>query len=87
MKITITQTDLNNSGPFAAAVQFDDGPRHPVTISDPFDAKAEGELQWYFEQWLGFPFTDQVPGRPRRRHRSHLWRKPVRPAFPRRHPL
>ncbi|MCA9997398.1 MAG: tetratricopeptide repeat protein [Anaerolineales bacterium] len=60
MKITITQTDLNNSGPFAAAVQFDDGPRHPVTISDPFDAKAEGELQWYFEQWLGFPFTDQV---------------------------
>ncbi|MCB0000369.1 MAG: hypothetical protein KDE56_31605, partial [Anaerolineales bacterium] len=60
MKITITQTDPNSSDPFAAAVQFDGGPRHPVTISDPFDAQAENELRWYFEEWLIFPFTGQV---------------------------
>ena len=63
MKITITQTEPNSSGPFAAAVQFDDGPRHPVTISDPFDAQAEDELRWYFEEWLTFPFTGQVRAR------------------------
>jgi hypothetical protein len=59
-KITITQTSLSPTGPFAAAVQFNNGPRYPITINDPFSAAEEERLQWYYEGWLSFPFTGQV---------------------------
>ena len=33
---------------------------HRVTVAPPFDEKREAELDWYFEEHLRFPFTDQV---------------------------
>ncbi|MBE2225070.1 MAG: Tfp pilus assembly protein PilF, partial [Anaerolineae bacterium] len=58
-KITITQTPITQTGT-NAIIQFNDGPSHPVTVQDPFSAKQEAELRWYFEEWLAFPFTGHV---------------------------
>ncbi len=35
-------------------------PAPPISVSDPFSAAEEERLQWYFEEWLSFPFTGQV---------------------------
>src|ERR1700724_1323116 len=43
-----------------AIVRFDNGPKHSITVSDPFSKKAEEELEWYFEEHLEFPFTKKV---------------------------
>jgi tetratricopeptide (TPR) repeat protein len=43
-----------------AAVVFNNGPEHTITISDPFSEKEEQELEWYFEEHLEFPFTKKV---------------------------
>jgi tetratricopeptide (TPR) repeat protein len=59
-KITIAQKDDRNASPFAATVQFNDGPRYPAAVADPFSPAEEKRLRWYFEEWLIFPFTDQV---------------------------
>ena len=63
-KITITQTANAETGAAKtganAVIQFDDGPRHPVTVQDPFTEAQEKELRWYFEKWLTFPFTGHV---------------------------
>ena len=45
---------------FEAAVSCDDGTEYPITIRDPFSQKDEERLEWYFEEWLRFPFTRQV---------------------------
>jgi hypothetical protein len=45
---------------FEATVSFDDGTEYPITIRDPFSEKDEERLEWYFEEWLCFPFTRQV---------------------------
>lgn len=47
----------------AGAVLRIDGYEHPVTVSSPFDTDQLQELDWYFEQHLRFPFTDQVRAR------------------------
>jgi hypothetical protein len=59
-KITIAQKDDRNASPFAATVQFNDGPRYPAAVTDPFSPAEEKRLRWYFEEWLTFPFTGQV---------------------------
>ncbi|GAB6039507.1 tetratricopeptide repeat protein [Endothiovibrio diazotrophicus] len=41
-------------------VSFDHGPEHPATVSDPFDEKQETDLEWYFEEYLKFPFIEEV---------------------------
>ena len=43
-----------------AVVNFDNGPEYSITISDPFSAKEEEELEWYFEEYLEFPFIKKV---------------------------
>jgi tetratricopeptide (TPR) repeat protein len=43
-----------------AAVSFDYGPEYPIIVHDPFEEKQEGELEWYFEEHLKFPFTKKV---------------------------
>ncbi|MCA9872365.1 MAG: CHAT domain-containing protein, partial [Anaerolineales bacterium] len=58
--VTITQTDKSSGSPFAASVQFNSGPRYPISVSDPFSEEEEERLQWYYEGWLSFPFTGQV---------------------------
>jgi sugar (pentulose or hexulose) kinase len=40
-----------------------DGYDHPITVASPFEADQLLELDWYFEQYLRFPFTDQVRAR------------------------
>jgi tetratricopeptide (TPR) repeat protein len=45
---------------FQATVSFDHGPKYNITITDPFEEAQEKLLQWYFEEHLRHPFTDQV---------------------------
>lgn len=50
-----------NEESFAATVQFDPyGAPYEITVSDPFSEPEEARLEWYFEGWLKFPFTDKV---------------------------
>src|SRR5579884_1584848 len=48
-----------------AAVSFDDGPPYPVIVNDPFSQEEgkEKALEWYFEEYLTFPFTKGVKAR------------------------
>jgi hypothetical protein len=57
--ITIRQTGGLLDQP-NAEVSFDQQPGFPVTVRDPFSAEEEAQLAWYFEEYLRFPFTDQV---------------------------
>ena len=52
-----------DAGRLAGAVLRIDGYDHPVTVSSPFDTDRLQEFDWYFEQHLRFPFTDQVRAR------------------------
>jgi Tfp pilus assembly protein PilF len=46
---------------FTATVQFDSyGAPYEITVSNPFSEQEEARLEWYFERWLDFPFTDKV---------------------------
>ncbi len=45
---------------FQAIIRFDDTAEFPLTVSAPFDRAGEAELEWYFEHYLRFPFTDNV---------------------------
>lgn len=48
---------------FHAALSFDHGPEYRVTIRDPFSEQEEEQLEWYFEEYLRFPFVKQVRAR------------------------
>ena len=37
-----------------------DGQEFPIQVTDPFSKRQEVQLEWYFEQHLRFPFTNQV---------------------------
>jgi tetratricopeptide (TPR) repeat protein len=52
-----------DTGRSSGAVLRIDGYEHPITVASPFDADQLQELDWYFEQHLRFPFTDQVRAR------------------------
>jgi hypothetical protein len=43
-------------------LSFDHGVEYPIPIRDPFadDPKQEADLEWYFEEYLMFPFTQGV---------------------------
>ena len=46
---------------FKATVQIESqGKSDPVLISNPATPEQERELEWYFEEWLNFPFTDKA---------------------------
>src|SRR6266516_565750 len=51
--------------PYMAYVSFDYGVRYPFQIHDPFadEMQQEEELEWYFEEYLTFPFTPRVRAR------------------------
>jgi tetratricopeptide (TPR) repeat protein len=55
-----TSEGSNGASSAQATISFDNGPLYPITISDPFTEKEESELEWYFEQYLCFPFTETV---------------------------
>nr|MBA2678744.1 tetratricopeptide repeat protein [Ktedonobacteraceae bacterium] len=46
-----------------ALVRFEDGFEYPITIKSPFSGQDEERLEWYFEQYLCFPFTRQIEAR------------------------
>jgi hypothetical protein len=48
---------------FNAVVSFDGSGEYPAKIADPFSPEEETRLEWYFEEHLRFPFTDQVKAR------------------------
>jgi tetratricopeptide (TPR) repeat protein len=45
---------------FKATLIFEGGEEYPITIQDPFSEKEERLLEWYFEEYLEFPFIEQV---------------------------
>lgn len=45
---------------FEATVSFDADEEYELTLTNPLGPKRQEELEWYFEQWLKFPFTDKV---------------------------
>lgn len=47
-------------GGFAATVCVNGRSRYDFTIRDPFDAKQEWDLEFYFEKWIQFPFDEPV---------------------------
>ncbi|WP_129677652.1 tetratricopeptide repeat protein [Candidatus Chloroploca sp. Khr17] len=58
---TILIREITNAGDGPNATLSIDGQgEYPVTVRDPFDPEEERLLEWYFEQWLRFPFTDYV---------------------------
>ncbi len=59
MLITIEEKG-EKDGVFEAGVSFDNQGEHDVIIQNPFDEKQERLLEWYFEEWLTFPFTNTV---------------------------
>ena len=39
------------------------GSEFPITVTDPFTHQDEQQLEWYFERWIKFPFTDETIAR------------------------
>ncbi|AUB44286.1 Thymidylate kinase (plasmid) [Nostoc flagelliforme CCNUN1] len=54
--ITIREEQKTDTG-FEASLRFE-GSEYLVTITDPFTPKEEKQLEWYFEGWLRFPFSN-----------------------------
>ena len=50
-------------GGFQAVVSFNHRHEYAVRVREPYTEKEEQELEWYFEQYLRFPFTDRVRAR------------------------
>ncbi|MGF1519277.1 MAG: CHAT domain-containing protein, partial [Nodosilinea sp.] len=57
--ITLRHQQITEVG-FAATVIIDGQTQYSVTIGDPFTEQQERELEFYFEQWIRFPFDNQV---------------------------
>jgi hypothetical protein len=54
--ITIREIQKTETG-FDAVLIFEGG-EYSITITDPFTPREEKLLEWYFEDWITFPFTD-----------------------------
>ncbi|MGB7247505.1 MAG: CHAT domain-containing protein, partial [Phormidesmis sp.] len=57
--ITIREGQKTTKG-FTATVRIDGQSEYPITVRDPFSDKQEQELAFYFEEWIRFPFDEQV---------------------------
>ncbi|MEN9565289.1 MAG: hypothetical protein RLZZ69_485, partial [Cyanobacteriota bacterium] len=56
--ITIREQGKTETG-FNATLVIE-GNNYQITVSDPFAAREEQELEWYFEEWLRYPILEQV---------------------------
>src|SRR5947209_20008885 len=45
---------------FKVVVSFNHGTEYAIAVKKPFSNEEEDRLEWYFERYLRFPFTDQV---------------------------
>ncbi len=57
--ITIREQQKTATG-FNATLSFDGRVNYPITITEPFSAKDEGLLEWYFKEWLVFPSLNGI---------------------------
>ena len=57
--IALRYQQASESG-FVTTVSIDGQTQYSVTIQDPFTERQERELEFYFEQWIRFPFDNQV---------------------------
>ena len=60
--LTIRQHTRTDSG-FTATLTIagpDGTSQYEITLKDPFDLRQEQELEFYFEEWIRFPFDQQV---------------------------
>src|SRR5437764_238487 len=60
MEIVRIQERSRELNSYTATVSFNDGPTYPIKIHDPFTEEEEDLLEWYFEEYLHFPFTRKV---------------------------
>ena len=60
--ITIREQGKTDAG-FEATLSIDRQTEYEITICDPFDGKQERELEFYFEEWITFPFDQTVKAR------------------------
>jgi tetratricopeptide (TPR) repeat protein len=60
MPLIRIQERPSGQGGSNAVVSFDHGPEYLININAPFSEKQEQELEWYFEEYLEFPFTKKV---------------------------
>ncbi len=58
--ITIRERAGSTEQVLHATLIIDHANEFPIEIADPFSAEEEQRLEWYFEEHLRFPFTDQV---------------------------
>jgi hypothetical protein len=63
MVVIRIQQRSEQPGSFQAILSFDYGPEYPITIRDSFSEEEERWLGWYFEQYLKFPFIEDVRAR------------------------
>ncbi|MEO0376931.1 MAG: hypothetical protein AAF329_20385, partial [Cyanobacteria bacterium P01_A01_bin.17] len=54
------KTATGSATGFEATLSIDNQAEYSITISDPFDGKQERELEFYFEEWIKFPFDGTV---------------------------
>ncbi|MEL7509847.1 MAG: hypothetical protein AAFN42_21155, partial [Cyanobacteria bacterium J06554_1] len=57
--LTIRERGKTVTG-FDATLSINNQAQYEITISDPFDAEQEQELEFYFEEWIKFPFDGRV---------------------------
>ena len=56
----VIREQKRNDKSFATTVQLgSEGAQHKITITNSFSEEQEKPLDWYFEEWLNFPFTDK----------------------------
>ena len=60
MTLLSIQEEAETASGWETVVRIDSGPQDHVTVSKPFSEQEEKELEWYFEEHLTFPFTQNV---------------------------
>lgn len=56
--ITIREQQKTATG-FEAILKFQGG-EYPITVTDPFTRPEEKQLEWYFENWIEYPFSNET---------------------------
>jgi tetratricopeptide (TPR) repeat protein len=56
--IRLTEQSRSEDGSFVVVVEYEEGSRYEVTVSDPASESDEALFGWYFEEHLRFPFLD-----------------------------
>ena len=69
-----------NGDGFAVRVAMGDEGEFEAAVKPPFEAGDELKLEWYFEEYLRYPFAYEA-GEGSGRERQGIWREPVQTAF------